>query len=1183
MHFNAGDRGENMNHGDASVKETGAEDIKGNAEKEFKYVEFIRNPRIIRQDDGDTGHELKWMAFDYFDFIDIRENIEKLIDCMDYQNEIPCEAYQSIGIFRDGNAKKQNDQSPFMAVLQVTFLKEAYQDDKESNDGQLFYEDEKKKLEDAVGKIVDNFVKEHAQNCLFDFGIYYTVNNIDFCILLYMDRLDLAEYIANHIKAIQTPRKKPKYSVYTTVGISSGFKVESGKHYMDPETVLVARVHLRRKFYSETIIQEFCKNLGRREKGFELKPITNTHSLPGKYDLSIRVDTGENILKVLPFIVKYKFGIDSVEKLGEGNVDEEEDAISFLLRHDCVRYINTRIFCNGEVVFHKIENEMMEIQEAEKWEKKQLEECMELREKVNALAENFNAGDEEDDYFYFRPVIKGYLEKLKRIIHTCGALSFNDDTKVNMIMLRKYLDSFLKLMELNAEFLKKGLIAQKDYAKNVLTGINYIEQYTKIITSVNGNSFETPQFGTERDECSIGKLPIAYTEYLCNVFNSYYEERQNRKRAGDEEIKYFPKYFPLIVPYMLDGDSDCMMSTLLSQNMSDEWEKVKSDWEKYIEENHEVLMFIICQDMKKYKDVSSLLVSSFHELGHYCNRITRRERNVDLLHIYANEIAEIIVKRWIGSAEIGYRTMVTMEIKADLITVLERAVYEALAEYMEKHMEKFLDYPQSVFTEKFLNKVEQLCDPYFNCYNDEISKDALKDELFELADFKFGLAERYEMTEFAMIKELQEKACTVLKQLKKELDDLFDGGEAVDGNSKLTLNQEDLENLSVKNMLAEVRQFVSASLLIWTRMSWQQESMETDDLTFYKVLVNGIDISGFVKREFRGRETSSKRLIDNFNYIREVLEYDHEVLIFCMKCSEKAEIDKVMDSQISKRVPVIGEEKEYSEEESLLESISLKHQLIESAFQKYTHSVEDDFEGFEVSKNSFYDCYAKMHITPDSGFLSGFKKSLNQSLMGLDIRDSALDLARSCYEESLADISMCANLELEAQEYLAVVMNYFEHNFEKDAKWKTYRLVIVLSYLWFVRNTEQGEENDLAVENMITGFEENVEKLKMELGEKAIVKPVSEMLEMIRNKYAIIIDSKLFEVAMKRVNMLHPYLCFLNSEEKKDVTFIHKDLRGKIKSRKKESDKKEFVEVQNQEIDFFLKYYYRNRKTYADE
>ena len=141
----------------------------------------------------------------------------------------------------------------------------------------------------------------------------------------------------------------------------------------------------------------------------------------------------------------------------------------------------------------------------------------------------------------------------------------------------------------------------------------------------------------------------------------------------------------------------------------------------------------------------------------------------------------------------------------------------------------------------------------------------------------------------------------------------------------------------------------------------------------------------------------------------------------------------------------------------------------------------------------------------------------------------------------------------------------------------------MLSYLWFVRNTEQGEENDLAVENMITGFEENVEKLKMELGEKAIVKPVSEMLEMIRNKYAIIIDSKLFEVAMKRVNMLHPYLCFLNSEEKKDVTFIHKDLRGKIKSRKKESDKKEFVEVQNQEIDFFLKYYYRNRKTYADE
>ena len=86
----------------------------------------------------------------------------------------------------------------------------------------------------------------------------------------------------------------------------------------------------------------------------------------------------------------------------------------------------------------------------------------------------------------------------------------------------------------------------------------------------------------------------------------------------------------------------------------------------------------------------------------------------------------MIVKRWIGSAEIGYRTMMMMEIKADLITILNRAVYEALAEYMEKHTKEFLDYPQNVFTEKFLNKVERLCDPYFNCYNNEIRKDTLK-------------------------------------------------------------------------------------------------------------------------------------------------------------------------------------------------------------------------------------------------------------------------------------------------------------------------------------------------------------------------------------------------------------------------------------------------------------------------
>ncbi len=80
------------------------------------------------------------------------------------------------------------------------------------------------------------------QTVYSDFGIYYTVNNIDSCILLYMDRLDLAEYIANHIKAIQTPGKKPKYSVYTMVGICSGFKVESGKHVLKRPTIMYANV-----------------------------------------------------------------------------------------------------------------------------------------------------------------------------------------------------------------------------------------------------------------------------------------------------------------------------------------------------------------------------------------------------------------------------------------------------------------------------------------------------------------------------------------------------------------------------------------------------------------------------------------------------------------------------------------------------------------------------------------------------------------------------------------------------------------------------------------------------------------------------------------------------------------------------------------------------------------------------
>ena len=1131
--------------------------------KEFKYVEFIRNPR--NNVSKDKKNKWKWMAFDYFDFIDIKEDLDQLIDCMDYQNEIPCEAHQSIGIFRDGHMSPVKTDFPFLAVLQVTFLKEAHEWKRNIKDGEKkFYENAKNELMEVVDQSSELDKKCQVD---YDFGIYNTVNNIDFCILLYTDRLDLAEYIANKIKVLRTNKSTPKYSVYTTVGICSDFSVQQHKKYMDDETVLVARVHLKRNFFDNEIAEQFCRNLENRKKDC----VTNTHSLAGKYELSIRVEGQNKILEVLPLIINSKFGKQIEDGQKEFLENQSENAILFLFSNDCVRYINTRIFCNGCVVYNvsKYREGKMDAAKLENWENdQQFEKCMKLKNMLHNLEKSYEYR-KSVDFFNFKPIIKEYLEKIKRIIHTCGVLSFNDDTKVNMVMLRKYLFSFLKLMILNDGFLEKGLLAQKDYVVNILTGIKYIEQYTKIITSVNGNSFETPQFGTERDECSIGKLPIAYTEYLSSVFNSYYKSRRKEKREGDDEVKYFPQYFPLVVPYMLDGNSDCMMCTLLSQNMSDDWSAIKDDWEKYIEdEQNKILMFIICQDMKKYKDISSLLVSSFHELGHYCNWITRKERNADLLKIYSREMAGMIVRRWIGFAEIGFRTMMKMEIEADLITILVQAVYEALCDYMGKSMEGYMDYPQSVFNEKFMRIAEQLCSPYLNCFNRDINRETSSDKLYDVINLEYGIICEDDTADLMIIENLQKRADKVLIALKEELNDILEGRNC--NNDRLNIVSEDLEITSIRDKLLEVREFVSNSLLVWDILSQYDdiEKMDAALLVGLKNIKEGVDISGFMKNQYQWKKESVQRIMESFRYIKGVLECSHETLILCIKCMENSNLNAVLDSEFTKKLSAIGEE------QSISEYLSLKSQFIDRVFEKYFYYVQEEFENVRESTYRYYECYARMHLTRDSGFFSGFKKSLNESMMGVSFQYGILDLLKSCYEESLADISMCANLDLEAHEYLTVVMNYFDQNFEVEAKWKVDRLVIVLSYLWFVRGTEEKEK----VNWTVSEFGEKLKKLKVSLDEVTIAKPVSDMLEMIRLKYSLVMDKNLYKVAMIRIKMLSKYFCFLDKNKKRDVSFIHDDLLSKLKNEKKKA-----IQVQNQEIEFLLKYYYRNRRTYSNE
>ena len=1149
----------------------------------FAYVEFIRNP--LRENNGSANREsgnLQWIAFDYFDYIYIGE-AGSFRECMDYQNNIPCEAYQSIGLFKD---KEDDDIEimrgtlPFLAVMQVTIMPEVYLKAGQQDLHVEVVTELKKTVEEA-----EKLFKETHESCKLKYKVFYTVNNVDFCILINSDYLDLAEYISNHIKAVKN-QQSYKYSVYTTISVNRDFEPKYNKCYMGDGTALVARVLLDRAFYLEGIANDFLDNLKVAKEWGEHINITDTHTLPGTYELSIRVNGSKDVIDVLKLILRFncawlKNEEKDIEKFDqeiaiECSVEEMEqkNAIFFLIKRQCVKYLNVRVFFSGEDTLSGIEgNAELQPQVLLSWDGV-------ANELLNDLKGKFE--QESDDYV--RSILEGYLQKLKRIVNTCHILSSNDDTRVSMKMLQEYLASFLQLLKLHENFLEKDLISPKDYAINFLTGINYIQQYTKIVTSVNGSSFETPQFGIERDECSIGKLPIAYTEFLGEVFGAYYEKRKSSPRPEDSESEYFPMYLPLVVPYMQDGSKDFMMSTLLAQNMSDDWSKVQGDWEQYIQDENKVLMFIICQDMDKYRDVSALLVASFHEIGHYCNRITRRERNDDLIKIFSEVIAEKVVQRWIGLADTGYLMMLEMEMRAEIVTDLVASLYEELCNYFRNKLKSIIDYPKSVFIEKFVAEFRWLASPFLNCH-DNLLKDVSSDNIYYTAAYEFGLREEIAATKELSANErdcrifqtMKDKAIVSLRGLEEDLEGIIAGwegketaGTCMDGNVLLKPYFDNVQAEDIKCKVCEITEYIKKLLVVWEKLSFDENIEETGNVKDLEDVAEKVDITKFMQREFCGIEEQSKTQLEGFGIIRDLLENAMSALSFCLRLCDKIIIDDIVEKEMIRRNTVGNRDEKYSLKDMEEERIEPKRCFMNAVCVNYLRRTNRKFADMSLETDRHCEIYAKMYIMPDDNQMPGFIKSLDEVLRGLSVPSSQLDLVRSCYEESMADIIMCANLNLDPGEYLEVVKNYFNKRYEIDSQWKIIRLVVVLSYLWFMKpETERWDGNK---EKLTEKFGERLELL---MDGNSISDSVLILVGRIKEKYQNLIERRMFDIIMNRINSLKSYLLFFDNSQ--DIEFIHRDLKKRLSGGNSNKDKS----VQSQEIAFLLKYYYKNRKKYS--
>ncbi len=158
---------------------------------DFRYVEFIRKPQMKAVSGKLNGGKpdvknIICVALDYFDVIYVKK-VDDLRACMISENDIPCEAYQSLGLFRKEEEKNEREvendpfqvdqEYPFFALMQVTVTPEAYQ---QAEEGKEFDTDVlEKELNKTVfeaqqffaaGNQVDGFKLKHR--------IYHTCTDV---------------------------------------------------------------------------------------------------------------------------------------------------------------------------------------------------------------------------------------------------------------------------------------------------------------------------------------------------------------------------------------------------------------------------------------------------------------------------------------------------------------------------------------------------------------------------------------------------------------------------------------------------------------------------------------------------------------------------------------------------------------------------------------------------------------------------------------------------------------------------------------------------------------------------------------------------------------------------------------------------------------------------------------------
>ena len=1130
----------------------------------FFHLKFLRNLKknnlleIKKQ-----GKLSSYLIFDYFDYL-IFEESSNIQDCA-FGKEIPnrqnefCEAYQGLGLFCEESAKAGankmepvrddnpitcgNKELPFLSIFQLTINPFYYKQKNEDNVNDWI---------ERLETVIQNTFSTDNDQVVFQ--IYQTVNAADFCIIIVSKKLNYIEQLSSNLNEITFSLGDKKYiafTIYENIGLHKCFDEKLVKEAFSKQHALIARIRTKDSYRNGL-------------EGKYLEKWQNNYRcsiLSGRYHISARIETAEEILMTLNDIAAYKFGEPVNNSEGEVNI------VRRLLMEGKAEYLNERILYGINIAKTSLSKEPgQEIQIPEYDINDSL--ILDNFEVLHGLIQDIKGARE----------LQTYIEKLENIYYMQKELSGNPDTHISCRVFTEYFEAFLNglvrtcqlILGMDLENCKDDFI--EHISSQVKVALRYMTQFADIISSVNTTTFQAPKYELIQDMNASPKFVIAYAEFLREKVDGY-----RKQMTEEDDVEIFPYYIPLIIPKMTEVAENFYMTILYAQGFTDDWEKEREVWKAYIDSGMKTPLFVVTQKYKMISNVSDVLTLAFHELGHYCNNITRQKRNQDLLIMISKCLSGIIVKEFRETREADHFLNRTEEASGIIkhFQVLTECLEKEFYDFIEKDTEKLIDVPAELFLSYIINRIEALLSPKPSYYGkDTLYENTLK-HVIDKTIYHFPNAEwdSESMDGAISFQEKGKRICLfAFQQCQEELNSIK---ERIDSAEELFASHQ----MKSYNFQIYIRKYIK---LIADAID---EYIEKDEPNKYRDPLNEYG------KKIEETWITIKTTAINRGYTDEaweILKGLHELYKQTFEIQKLLrEYDLLMKVFEDPRINTPPECDLYSAKKELIEKVYehlyhyfTEHNLALNSTSSLTLWERQMLERLQLTGNIEKEHFCRMM---DATFFRA--KGIGNSLAALSM----------IYSEGFADLSMCKELDLTLKEYLIVIAEFVKFETRAEDNYRLFAIIIVVIVRMF-DNDKTLDDWEKAYTSypgrfFLEKFLENKQSYMQEIGYENYEECKRHSDNTFVQRFQKLVDYIEINITdIGRNTTVRPMLqqlieCSRNEKKEtndNEIGFVKMHLNYHFAKSFDITEEYTEMEILKNEIQFVMKYYYKNRKRYME-